>query len=207
MALVLAFAVLPHARAADDCSSPVTAELRACESGRFNAAQTELDKTYAEAQAALKGRIAEPFLRQSQQAWRAYRDAQCKLDAAGNEGGTIQPIVQLVCMEQMTRSRVAEIRAEIQCGPGQINCAAMAPFVWDGEWRSGTALMVTVEEGKVAAFYWHDDYQKVGATSVADDGLRLTWPGGSVRLDGLRNGRAYAVVTEGGRQTRLPLTR
>ena len=62
MALVLAFAVLPHARAADDCSSPVTAELRACEGGRFNAAQTELDKTYAEAQAALKGRIAEPLL-------------------------------------------------------------------------------------------------------------------------------------------------
>ncbi len=52
---------------------------------------------------------AEELLRQAQRAWIPFRDAACESASAAYYGGTIQPLVHMSCLEQMTRDRTAAL--------------------------------------------------------------------------------------------------
>ena len=50
----------------------------------------------------------------AQQAWLAYRRAQCRSEAAYVEGGTMQPIAMLGCMTRMAEERTEELREQLK---------------------------------------------------------------------------------------------
>ena len=49
----------------------------------------------------------------SQAAWIAYRNAECRLQAALYAGGSIHPLVYLTCEERLTDIRTTQVQSDI----------------------------------------------------------------------------------------------
>ena len=49
----------------------------------------------------------------SETAWIAYRNAECRLQAARYAGGSIYPLVYLTCEERLTDTRTAQVQSDI----------------------------------------------------------------------------------------------
>jgi uncharacterized protein YecT (DUF1311 family) len=52
-------------------------------------------------------------LRKAQRLWIPYRDAACEAAAAPYQGGTIQPLIRLGCLTDLTETRTKELRSMI----------------------------------------------------------------------------------------------
>lgn len=51
-----------------------------------------------------------PLLEASEQAWKAYREAQCKAEGGGYAGGSLAPTIIADCRTKLTRLRTEELR-------------------------------------------------------------------------------------------------
>jgi len=49
------------------------------------------------------------LLLDGQRAWIKYRDAQCEMAAFDNRGGSIWPLINSMCLAELTRKRTAEL--------------------------------------------------------------------------------------------------
>jgi len=115
-ALALLLATPAHA----NCSDPQTqVEMTDCAQQAYQAADGDLNASYKLAVAAMRAwdadlpkvqRGAEESLRAAQRAWLPYRDATCTNEAYFYKGGTMEPMVQLNCLERITRQRSEELR-------------------------------------------------------------------------------------------------
>lgn len=83
-------------------------EMNACAAQDFEAADTELNRTYREVMAGLSP-SRQKALRKEQRAWLKQRDPRCKAAAHASEGGSIWPLEYLGCRAQATRQRTGEI--------------------------------------------------------------------------------------------------
>jgi uncharacterized protein YecT (DUF1311 family) len=96
-----------------------------CESARNQAQMSACWATQAkEAQAAMSARYQEvigtveakkdaqllALTKQSQAAWEQYKQAQCKLEAAQFEGGSMATMTQAICEERLARNREQELQ-------------------------------------------------------------------------------------------------
>jgi len=84
--------------------------LNACAWRRYRAADAELNRVYRRATAADTGAVL-VALRAAQRAWLRFRDAHCDYVAALYEGGSMQPMQQGACLEELTRARIEQLRA------------------------------------------------------------------------------------------------
>ena len=84
--------------------------LNDCAWRRYRAADSELNRVYRAALAADTGAVA-VALRTAQRAWMRFRDAQCVYVAALYAGGSMQPMQQGACLEEVTRTRIKQLRS------------------------------------------------------------------------------------------------
>jgi uncharacterized protein YecT (DUF1311 family) len=92
---------------ADDCDKAVVqTDINRCAQARYETADKELNAAWR----ALPD-VKKTSLRGEERAWIARRDADCKAEAAENEGGSIYPTVYFGCMEQKTRERMKALRS------------------------------------------------------------------------------------------------
>ena len=82
-------------------------EMNVCASELAEKAEAVVEKLYAEVAAETSEGALSEKLAASQEAWKAYRDAQCDFDAAQFEGGSMRPLVFHMC-----RAKSAERRAQ-----------------------------------------------------------------------------------------------
>ena len=97
---------------ANNCDTTmVQQELNRCADLDFQAADSELNDSYADAVAFARdiGGEAEDKLRVAQRAWVAFRDAACDAEAYPNEGGSMQPMVYSYCLARLTDQRRADL--------------------------------------------------------------------------------------------------
>jgi uncharacterized protein YecT (DUF1311 family) len=87
--------------------------LNDCAWRRYRAADAELNRVYRVALAADTGAVA-AALRTAQRAWVRFRDAHCAYVAATYDGGSMQPMQQGACLEELTRARIRQLRAAQQ---------------------------------------------------------------------------------------------
>ena len=87
--------------------------LNDCAWRRYQAADAELNRVYRVVLAADTGAVA-AALRAAQRAWVRFRDAQCAYVAARYDGGSMQPMQQGACLEEVTRARIGQLRAAQQ---------------------------------------------------------------------------------------------
>ena len=60
----------------------------------------------------------------AQRLWVHFRDAECAFETMGSLGGSVYPMAVTVCRTRLTRVRLADIDAQINCGEGDMTCGA-----------------------------------------------------------------------------------
>lgn len=88
-------------------------EMNATASANYKKADAQLNKLYKQLMAILD-KNEKPLLIQAEKDWVKFRDSHCKFDASQYEGGSIQPLIYSSCLEELTRKRIAEIKASIK---------------------------------------------------------------------------------------------
>ena len=94
----------------EDCGELPQQPMNACTGAVAAALERERERTERAVAAALDAE-RRPALAAAEAAWKSYRDAQCELEAAGFEGGSMQPTIRNGCVAGMTRRRLEELRA------------------------------------------------------------------------------------------------
>lgn len=98
---------------AADSIGPCLAEQRqwaltSCADSAYHKADADLTRTYRLVLARLAG-TDRVKLRLAQRAWLRFRDAQCTFEAAAYDGGSMQPMIQALCLERLTRTRERQV--------------------------------------------------------------------------------------------------
>jgi uncharacterized protein YecT (DUF1311 family) len=120
--LVLSQAVAA-ATVGDECVEPQNQlAMNMCALADYEAADTEMNRQWAETAAAMKEADAEldreydtqpgyyETLLEGQRAWLKFRDAQCLLESFDFRGGSGQPMIDSGCKARVTRERTRELR-------------------------------------------------------------------------------------------------
>ncbi len=118
---------LPAAKAANCDNATDQATMNACADKALKAADAELNAVYKK----ITHRLAdEPDtgkqLVAAQRAWIAFRDAQCTFASSAVSGGSAYPMVHAMCLDDLTRSRVADLKALLDCEEGDMSCPVPA---------------------------------------------------------------------------------
>jgi uncharacterized protein YecT (DUF1311 family) len=124
--LGLLFAPIGVARAAEDGDGMATqaASNRCadrCRAAEYARADAELNRAYKLLRCKLAAR-PEKDLVAAQRAWIGYRDASCRFEASGVEGGTAYASILNMCLTRKTRQRTEEISALAACEEGDLAC-------------------------------------------------------------------------------------
>jgi uncharacterized protein YecT (DUF1311 family) len=110
--------------AALNCANPQTQlDMDQCAGAALKKSDAELNRIYGQAIHRLKGSPSQTRLfRQSERAWIAYRDAHCNFVASAVEGGSAQPMVQAMCLDDFTKARTKLIEGFLHCPEGDLSC-------------------------------------------------------------------------------------
>ena len=80
---------------------------------KFKKADAELNKIYNQLMKMLD-KNEKQLLITAEKDWLKFRDSHCKFEDSQYEGGSIQPLIYSSCLEELTRKRIAEIKASIK---------------------------------------------------------------------------------------------
>ncbi len=127
--LTLALPGLTGTALAQDCAP--TDESQMCLTFRagaeYKAQDDKLNKTYGE----IVGRLSaspedKKLLQAAQRAWIAFRDAECAFSNNHSEGGSIHPMLLLMCKTELTKARTEQLSAYLNCEEGDMSCPVPA---------------------------------------------------------------------------------
>ena len=121
MSALLTMPVKTDAQPSDPCRGQTQADMTACASDALRVADAELNTAYRELMAKISDN-GKTLLRDSQRAWIAYRDKQCEFNAAGSQGGSVQPMVRANCLADLTKRQTEVLKAQLQCAEGDVAC-------------------------------------------------------------------------------------
>jgi uncharacterized protein YecT (DUF1311 family) len=93
--------------ACDEARTQLDANL--CAADEFGLADSVLNVVYVQVVAQIDS-VQLPRLREAQRAWIRLRDADCELEAAEFEGGSIRPWIEMTCLTRETRRRTGFLR-------------------------------------------------------------------------------------------------
>lgn len=83
----------------------------------------KLNDAYGELVGRLQERSVKDDLRSAQRAWIEYRDARCRFETSGWEGGSFRTVAIASCWKSMTKARSKELLEVLTCeGP---DCLAL----------------------------------------------------------------------------------
>lgn len=103
---------------ADPCDSIATqVGMNACYGQKAKLADSLEQAAFTAARNALKGKGADDRVAQleaAEQAWAAYRDAECQAEAGLNEGGSVVPLVIATCRAGLADRRAEELKEVYQ---------------------------------------------------------------------------------------------
>ncbi len=98
----------------DPCAKAQTqAEMNNCAGKEYQSADAELNQVYRKLVSMLDDE-EKPGLKDAQNAWLKYRDANCDFVADQYKGGTIRPMIHAYCLAEVTRNRTTELKNQIK---------------------------------------------------------------------------------------------
>jgi uncharacterized protein YecT (DUF1311 family) len=106
-----------------DCMNTATTQsaMNECAGKKLQESDQQLNAAYR----ALLGKVSKQGadqLRQTQRAWLAWRDAQCTFETMGTRGGSVNPMVHAMCMDDLTRQQAKRLDAQLHCKEGDLSC-------------------------------------------------------------------------------------
>lgn len=103
--------IAPAQAQAANCTNPQTQmEMNSCEGLRWEDADRELNQNYQQLKPTLTEEQKDKITT-AQLAWIAFRDAECELYSSSAEGGSLQPMLRVGCMANLTTDRVEDFQA------------------------------------------------------------------------------------------------
>jgi uncharacterized protein YecT (DUF1311 family) len=96
-------------------------EMTAAEGEKFKQDDKALNAAYDRLLAKISP-AGQSALREAQRTWLRFRDQECDFEAFGSKGGSVNSMAVLICMARMTRTRTAELAAQIECEEGDVTC-------------------------------------------------------------------------------------
>ncbi|TNV21736.1 DUF1311 domain-containing protein [Buttiauxella sp. B2] len=107
---------------ADSCDSATSqAGLNECYSNEYQKQDDLLNQTYKQAMK-LATDTQTMQLKAAQNAWIAFRDADCAFLTSGADGASVAPMVHAQCMADKTRERTELLKSTLHCEEGDISC-------------------------------------------------------------------------------------
>ncbi|NEQ50226.1 MAG: DUF1311 domain-containing protein [Leptolyngbya sp. SIO3F4] len=104
----------PVALAKKDCGQMVTQlDMNQCAAENYQISDKALNQVYQDVRQELSD-TAKSQLMTAEERWLVFRDAQCTFESDRFEGGSIAPLIQASCMEQITDNRIAELKQSDQ---------------------------------------------------------------------------------------------
>ena len=95
----------------EDCQELSQAPMNACYAAIAREAEAARERSYANLEKSLD-QAEKVRLAAAETAWRAYRDADCRYEAAFYEGGTLQPTIYGTCLIRLTAQRTDELELQ-----------------------------------------------------------------------------------------------
>jgi uncharacterized protein YecT (DUF1311 family) len=125
----LAFALFAQAAQATDAPPPAIdcknaanqMELDYCAGQDFKAADAKLNALY-QALMAKYDNNNQALLRDAEEKWLAWRDAECTYENELTMGGTVHSMMQTECDTDKTNARIKELERQRDCAEGDITC-------------------------------------------------------------------------------------
>ncbi|MFG6098738.1 lysozyme inhibitor LprI family protein [Leptothoe sp. ISB3NOV94-8A] len=106
-------AASPVALAKQDCGQLATQqEMNQCAAENYAVSDKALNDVYQEVKQGLN-EASKDLLTRAEERWLVFRDAECTFESDRFAGGSIAPLIQASCMEQITDNRIAELRQTI----------------------------------------------------------------------------------------------
>ena len=126
-AAIILLLIAPQTAAPMDCADQTQLGLHKCADADFQRADKALNDAYREVLRRLAGdEHKKQLLRAAEQAWVAFRDAECKFAVSSTENGSIYPMETLLCLADETRERTKTIDAYLHCEEGDLSCPVPA---------------------------------------------------------------------------------
>ena len=98
----------------EPCADAQTqADMNICWGNQYKAADAQLNKTYQQLAALLEA-DEKASLKNAENAWIKYRDANCDFVADQYKGGTIRPMIYAMCLADVTNNRTTELKNQIK---------------------------------------------------------------------------------------------
>jgi uncharacterized protein YecT (DUF1311 family) len=118
--------VAPNLAFAELCDNPSTqSDMTYCADWQFKKDDAGLNDVYGRLKESYaKIPAAKTALTKAQRAWVTFRDAECKLESTGEEGGSAQPMVYSQCLSRLTTLRTEQIQKRLDCQEGDFTCIA-----------------------------------------------------------------------------------
>ncbi|KQY49472.1 MULTISPECIES: lysozyme inhibitor LprI family protein [Rhizobium/Agrobacterium group] len=114
--------------AADKCANAEDqATLTQCAEASFKKSDKKLNNLYKQIESRLSDDTdIKNLLVQTQRDWGKFRDAECAFQTAGAAGGSMMPMLVLICRDSLTQSRVKDFEGYLQCQEGDMSCPVPA---------------------------------------------------------------------------------
>jgi len=108
-AVFVLLAATAPGRAGQDCNKAIVqSDINLCMQHNYEDADAELNRVWKALPQEARDR-----LREDERHWITSRDIACKRAAAESEGGSIYPTEFYGCLEERTRKRIKELRAQM----------------------------------------------------------------------------------------------
>ena len=101
----------PKPKPCDDAQSQ--ADMNICWGNEYKKADAALNKTYQQLAAKLDD-DEKSQLKNAENAWLKYRDANCEFVADQYKGGSIRPMIAAICLADVTNNRTTELKNQIK---------------------------------------------------------------------------------------------
>ncbi|MET3711899.1 uncharacterized protein YecT (DUF1311 family) [Sphingomonas trueperi] len=115
------FVAMAFALAGAPLSAQTQSATNASAARAARAADQALNAQYKAASARLSP-ASRLLLRDAQRSWIAFRDAQCKFETAGVQGGSAYPVVQATCLKALSQQRTRQLERIAACEEGDLAC-------------------------------------------------------------------------------------
>ena len=89
------------------------ADMNICWGNEYKKADATLNKTYQQLAAMLEDE-EKAQLKNAENAWLKYRDANCEFVADQYKGGSIRPMIAAICLADVTNNRTTELKNQIK---------------------------------------------------------------------------------------------
>ena len=122
LAILLLIPIASFAAEPLNCASPKTQlDMNICAAQSRDRAELNLQRIESQYIERLDANQTLLFA-SSQQTWRQYRDALCKFEASGGEGGSAYPETVAGCEEHVINERIKYMQELSTCKEGNYNC-------------------------------------------------------------------------------------